>query len=154
MSNNRRPYADPTADAAIGNIMREERNAMREVQRPKSRPLVFICSPLAGAIEENQRNARRYCRYALRQGAIPFAPHLFFTQFMSESDPGQRNLGIVCGLAFLEKCREMWVFGEHLSEGMHRELTHAMRSDMHIRIRYFDERCNELPDNPYYRHST
>lgn len=147
MSSTRKSYADPTADTAIGNIMREER-------RQKSRPMVFICSPLAGAMEENLRNARRYCRYAIRQGAIPFAPHLFFTQFMDESDPGQRNLGIVCGLAILEKCNEMWVFGEHLSEGMHRELTHAMRSGMRIRIRYFDDRCNELPDSPHCRSYT
>lgn len=135
-------YADPTANTAIGNIMRGERNQ-------KLRQLVFICSPLAGDIEGNQRNARRYCRFAVNQRAIPFAPHLFFTQFMNEHNPGQRNLGIVMGIAIMEKCSEVWVFGDHLSEGMRRELTHAMRRSM--RVRYFDDHCNEQRNGPQYR---
>lgn len=145
-SASKRPYRDPTADAAIRNIMRGEKKS-------KPRPLVFVCSPLAGAMEENLRNARRYCRFAVKQGCVPYAPHLFFPQFLDEHDAGQRNLGILLGLAMMARCNEMWVFGRRLSEGMRKELSHAMKLE-HIRIRYFDEQCNPLPNDVHYMKST
>ena len=29
------------------------------------RPVVYVCSPYSGNVEENVQNARRYCRFAL-----------------------------------------------------------------------------------------
>ena len=70
-------YSDPTSHAALSGIRREERAAKRAY-----RPLVYICSPFAGDTEGNMKKARRYSRFAVRSGAIPFAPHLLFPQFI------------------------------------------------------------------------
>jgi hypothetical protein len=65
-------YYDPTPYEAITAIENEKR-ALRAF-----RPIVYICSPYAGDVEENVKAARRYCRFAVNQGYIPVAPHLLF----------------------------------------------------------------------------
>ncbi len=63
---------------------------------------------------------------AVEAGYVPFAPHLLFTQFLDDSDPAQRNLGISLGLRFMDKCDEVWVYvGDGISEGMDSETAHA-----------------------------
>ena len=57
-------YYDPTAHEAVCNIEKEAR---------KWRPLVYICSPYSGDVDRNTEKARRYCRFAVDQGAIPFS---------------------------------------------------------------------------------
>ncbi len=79
-------YFDPTAYEALAKIEKEAK-AQRAF-----RPLVYICSPLSGAVKRNRENARRYCRFAVERGAIPLAPHLYFPQFMEDADPAQRDL--------------------------------------------------------------
>ncbi len=80
-------YPDPAATEAIANVMREE----------KWRPCVFICSPYAGDVAKNTNNARRYLKFAVDKGAIPFAPHLLYPQVLNESNPAQRELGLFFG---------------------------------------------------------
>lgn len=96
---------------------------------------VFVCSPLAGDIEGNIERARAYCAFVLRQGLLPYAPHLFFPQFLNEHDPAERELGITLGLVELANCRELWAFGERVSEGMRREIARA--NELGIRVRLF-----------------
>jgi len=43
-------------------------------------PMVYICSPYAGNIEENVYNARRYSRFAVEKGYLPITPHLLYPQ--------------------------------------------------------------------------
>lgn len=113
-----------------------------------SRPLVFICSPLAGNLEHNIQNARMYCHFAMKKGAIPFAPHLLFTQFMDEHEEAERELGISFGLAMLEKCDSLWAFdgmsapGGVVSRGMRVEIDKARKLGM--LIKYFDMKCVEV----------
>ena len=75
------------------------------------KPLIFICSPYRGNIETNLENARRYCRFAIRRGGIPFTPHLLFTQFLDDSVAHEREPGLALGLSMLSICDELWVFG-------------------------------------------
>ena len=89
-------YLDPTAYEALMNIE-------REAKRTAYKPLVFICSPFAGNIERNTRRARDFCRFAVSENCIPIAPHLLFPQFMEESDPEQRRLGIFFGSGLTEQ---------------------------------------------------
>ena len=87
---------------------------------------VFICSKYAGDIEHNVRVAQALCRMALEGGLAPFAPHLLYTQFLDDSDPVQRDIGISTGLRFMETCDVVWVYvGEGVSDGIRRELEHA-----------------------------
>lgn len=123
-------YLDPTAAQALSNVRREERAKARK-------PCVFICSPYAGDIPQNIENAQRYLRFAVENGAIPFAPHLLYPQVLDENDPAQRELGIFFGMVWLGKCDELWVFGSDISNGMDREIVKAKQRSMPIR--YFSE---------------
>ena len=89
--------------------------------------LVYICSPYAtGDVQENVEKAKEYCKLALKNGYIPVAPHLLYPQFLRDEDPAEREQGLFCGLALLEVCAEVWVFGDHnRSEGMRREIEYA-----------------------------
>jgi hypothetical protein len=129
-------YADPTAFGAFCAIEKEEK-ALRAF-----RPIVYICSPYAGDIENNTAAARRYSRFAVEAGYIPIAPHLLFPQFLDDSNPKERELGLFFGNAILSKCAEMWVFGDRISEGMEAEIKRATWKGH--RIRYFSETCEEV----------
>ena len=105
------------------------------------RPIVFICSPYRGDIEANTRNARRYCCFSYEQGGIPFAPHLLFTQFLDDSKEKERDAGLAMGVAMLELCDEIWVFGEP-TPGMRMEI--AAAHGMGKSVRRFDTNCREV----------
>jgi hypothetical protein len=97
---------------------------------------VYICSPLKGKISRNILNARLYCRFAFDKGYVPIAPHIYFTQFLDENDKTERIAGIRYGLELMWQAKEVWVFGEYISEGMRAEIDLAQ--DLNIPIRCFD----------------
>lgn len=129
-------YYDPTAYEALAKIEEEARAANTY------RPVVYICSPLSGDIEGNQIKARRYCRFAVASGYIPIAPHLFFPQFMDDTDPQERNLALFMDIVLLSKCSELWVFGDRISKGMGIEIARAQRKNQPIR--FFSDQCKEV----------
>jgi len=104
--------------------------------------MVYIASPFADDPERNTARARRYCRFATLAGFLPIAPHLLFPQFLDESCADERNIGLNCGLALLEKCSEVWVFGNRISSGMAAEIEKARHRNMIIR--YFTTECTEV----------
>lgn len=128
-------YLDPTAHDAIVNVLKEQR------KRPYM-PKVFISSPFAGDIQRNIKNACRYCAFAVRSGYIPFAPHLFYPQFLSDGNTEQRELGLFMGMVFLDGCKEVWVFGARISSGMQQEIDRAEKRG--IPIRFFNDQCEEV----------
>ena len=107
------------------------------------RPLVYICSPYAGDIQTNTEKARRYCRFAVGAGAIPFASHLLLPQFMSEET--ERDTAMLFNKVFLGKCEQLWVFGDRISPGMRKEIIWAKRYLK--KIRYFTEECEEVTNH-------
>lgn len=130
-------YADLTAYEALLKIEQEERAARKAAN---FRPLVYICSPYSGNVEFNANNARIYSRFAVAKGAIPIAPHLLFPQFMSEEH--ERSLALFMGCVLLGKCKEVWVFGSVMSDGMKGEVAKADK--MGKVIRYFNEELEEI----------
>ena len=135
---NHEGYRDPTASLAFHNIEREEK-----AKRLGYMPLTYICSPYAGDIERNVQNARRYCTFALRQKALPIAPHLLFPQFMGAETAETRELALHMGLILLRHCKEVWYFGDRISEGMRLELNKARLRG--IPVRHFTDDCKEVP---------
>jgi hypothetical protein len=132
-------YVDPTAGEALQDILREDR-----AKRLGYMPLTYICSPYKGDVEHNVQNAQRYCAFALSQGALPIAPHLLFPQFLGTGETEEtRELALHMGLILLSKCRELWFFGDTVSEGMKREINKARWRDMIVR-RFTDD-CKEVP---------
>ncbi len=91
---------------------------------------IFLCSRYAGYTAHNETVAERLCRRAIQAGHAPFAPHLLYARFLNDTNPLERELGITCGLAFMEVCDEVWVYtSDGVSSGMGRELDHAIRLD-------------------------
>lgn len=133
---NNEGYPDPTAFGALSSIENEAR-ALRAF-----RPIVYICSPFAGNIEKNVAAARTYSRFAVEQGYIPITPHLLFPQFLDDSDPKERELGLFFGNAIMSKCSEVWVFESHISSGMEAEIKRAKWKN--YRLRYFTENLEEV----------
>ena len=122
-------YPDPTAHSALKAI-EQEQCSLRAF-----RPIVYICSPFAGEVEANIEAARRYSRFAVDAGYIPFAPHLLFPQFLDDTNPDERQLGLFFGNAMMSKCSEIWVFGNRISAGMKAEINRAKWKN--YRLRYF-----------------
>lgn len=87
-------------------------------------------------------NARHYSRFAVDKGYIPIAPHLLFPQFLDDTNPTERELGLFFGNALMSKCAEVWVFGSRISSGMEAEIKRAKWKD--YRLRYFTEECQEV----------
>lgn len=87
---------------------------------------IFICSRYAGDVSMNTKVAERLCRKAVERGCAPFAPDLLYTRFLDDEKASEREVGISCGLTFMETCDEVWVFiGHGVSDGMRREIAHA-----------------------------
>ena len=129
-------YYDPTAYEALTAVEQEEKAAKA------FRPLVYICSPYSGDIENNIKSARRYSRFAVDMGYIPITPHLLYPQFLDDSNPAERSLGLLFGNVLMSKCAEVWVFGSYISPGMDAEIERAKRKK--YTIRYFSDDCREV----------
>ena len=89
-----------------------------------------------------KRKARKYCRFALEQHTIPFAPHLLFPQFMDDNNPEERQTAMFMNMVMLGKCEQLWVFGENYSNGMKEEIRKA--KERKKKIRYFTEKMEEI----------
>ena len=120
---NHEGYADPTAYAALTKVIRKNRFA-------------YICSPYRDNPRVNVMRARQYCRFAVSQGRIPLAPHLYFPQIMSEGT--EREKVMQMNFELLKLCGEVWVFGEQITEGMAMEIERARK------VRYFTTKCEEV----------
>ena len=132
-------YYDPTTYEALSAVGKLEKEAM--AAKHAYRPLVYICSPFSGDTDGNTQKARRYCRFAVRNGCIPLAPHLLFPQFMDDTKPTERNLALFMDIVLLGKCDQLWVFGKEISAGMAAEIGKAEKKNM--TIRYFTEELKE-----------
>ena len=145
MYRNSEHYPDPTAGAAIARVSGREQKKSRKDGRRKMK-FVYICSPYRAytgtTVEDNERRARRYCRFAAQKEAVPLAPHLIFTQFLNDAVPEEREAGLYLGRQLLKRCEEMWVFGSHTSEGMAAEIEAANKRG--ILVRYFNTKCEEV----------
>lgn len=126
-------YPSPTEYEGMRNLLREEYERKRAQRKPPFMPKVFICSPYRGDVYENILNAKRYCRMAVESGYIPFAPHLFFPRFLRDGDETERELALRMGRVFPDDCRELWVFGDTVTEGMRAEINRARHRRLTIR---------------------
>lgn len=94
---------------------------------------VYICSPLRGDYEKNIQKAIEYCRKVANEGYTPIAPHVYCTQFLDDTKPDERKRGLEIAMEMLELCDCVWVFGDHISEGMKQEIEMAKRLGIPVR---------------------
>ena len=116
-----------------------EQDAPQKVEHSKE---VYVCSPYAGDIENNVKNAKAYSRYAVKENAIPVTPHLLYPQFMDDGNDAEREMATHFNYVLLGKCTELWVFGGVVSRGMAREIGVAKKRRM--KIRWFDHAMKEV----------
>jgi len=133
---NKEGYVDLTPYKAIKSVESKKK------PRFPFHPMVYICSPFAGDVEANIENARRYSRFAVEQGYLPITPHLLYPQFLDDDSQHERDLGLFFGLVLLDKCTEVWVFGNYISAGMSIEIKRA-KSKNQI-IVYFDSNLKKI----------
>ncbi len=129
-------YADPTAGAAMSRIMKEYRQQQKKRYADKNRRKVYVASKYAGDVDANVAASITYCRRVIDAGYMPVASHLLYPQILNDSDPSERDLGLLFGLALLRMCDEVWVFGT-VSPGVAKEIEEAKR--LKKQIRYFEE---------------
>ena len=101
-----------------------------------SKKLVYICSPCRGDYEKNISDARYICQIVMNHypDVIPIAPHIYFTQFMDDTNPDERLRGMEAALTLLDMCDEIWVYGiNNPSEGMRAEIEYAQKNGIKIR---------------------
>ena len=125
--------------------MYEKKSLSSERSKHGYRPVVYICSPYRGDVMANTEKAQKYCALAVKKRAIPYAPHLLFPQFMDEGTEKKRDLALFMGRVMLDKCAEVWVFGDEISEGMRGELERAENRSK--TVRYFTVDGKEKKDN-------
>ena len=132
---NNEGYADPTAGAAVSQIMREYRKEQRRRFAAKNRKKIYVASKYAGNIVDNTEKAIWCCRYVIDRGFMPVASHLLYPQILNDNNPCERELGLMFGLSLLAICDEIWAFttGGEISSGMKREIEEAKRLEIPIR---------------------
>lgn len=131
-------YISPTEHEAFTRLEKEEKATRKAAA---FRPIVYICSPYSGNTEKNIENARKYSRFAVDRHCLPITPHIYFTQFMDDCIPEERDTAMFMNLVLMSKCAELWVFGNNISAGMKAEIDRAKRK--HMKIRYFTEELEE-----------
>lgn len=104
--------------------------------------IAYICSPYQNDIQNNIKNAQKFCKFAVDKGYCPIAPHLFFPQFLNDNDPQERQQGLKLNETFLNIANELWVFGKNITSGMIVEIQYFQRFKKIIK--YFDFNFKEL----------
>ena len=126
MYRNSEGYADPTAGAAMSQLMKEYKEKQKMRYADKNCHKVYVASKYAGDVAANTKNAVAYCRQVIAEGFMPVASHLLYPQMLNDNNPTERELGLLFGLALLRMCDEVWVFGP-VSSGMAQEIEVAKR---------------------------
>lgn len=106
------------------------------------RPLVYVCSPYAGDISNNVKNACKYSRFTFEQSGIPITSHLLYPQFMDDTNPEECEMAKHFNYVLLGKCQELWVFGGVITKRMAHEIGIAKKRRM--KIRWFNWEMKEV----------
>ena len=136
MYRNKEGYADPTAGLALSHMRKEYRQGQKKRYADKNRRKVYVASRYAGDVVANTTAAIGYCRRVIQDGYMPIASHLLYPQILDDKNPAERELGLSFGLALLQMCDEVWVFGK-VTKGMAGEIEEAKK--LKKQIRYFEE---------------
>lgn len=106
-------------------------------------PLVYICAPYSGDVEENTKRASNFVKYAYDKGNIPLTAHLLFP-FMDDTNKDDRRTAIFMDIVLMDKCQEVWVLGKEITRGMRIEIEKAKKRRQ--KVRYFNSDFQEVED--------
>ena len=103
---------------------------------------VIIESPFAGDIESNIDYARQCMRDSIMRGEAPIASHLLYTQddILDDDIPGERELGIKCGLLWGHHAEKTVVYTDRgISGGMQQGINEAKQLGRVVEYRSLGE---------------
>lgn len=104
-----------------GNPIQEMVDALERFFDSDGRRVVAIESPYKGQVDENTRFARLAMLDSITRGEAPFLGHLLYTQVLSDASPTERELGIRCHLAYVQRSEAVVIYEDFgVSEGMAR----------------------------------
>ena len=83
-------------------------------------------------MEANVERARSYCWEVFEAGYMPWAPHIYFPQFLQEDIPRERAASIEMGVTLLSQCRVLVVCGSDITEGMASEIRFAQELGIEV----------------------
>ena len=118
-------------------LQRKDEHNMKNVPTKNGPKLkkIFVCSPFRGTGDTEEATRKDYqnnialakgvCRYITEKGGIAYCPHLYFPRFLLDTDPDEREIGMLMGQTWLAQCSELWVIGRRISKGMEREISKA-----------------------------
>ncbi len=99
---------------------------------------IYVSSRIEGDSPNHIEKAKYYTRFIAKEcGAIPIAPHIYFTQFLDNTVKEERAFCILAGLMLLSDCDELWYFGDSVSQGMVSEIIAA--KEQNIPVRYISD---------------
>lgn len=103
---------------------------------------VFVCSPMKGDVEKNLKLAKFAARVLINSGYIPVVPHLYFPQFLDDSDQYERIKGIKMGVELMKECDRMWIIGTTITNGMEYEINEAKKAKVPAIL--YDEKLRQI----------
>ena len=98
---------------------------------------IYISAPYKDDVKKDMENTKKYCRYIQWDG-IPFAPHMYFAQFMDASYSTDRWKAMRMSLEILKTCDKVCVFADEITEEMIQEITEAKKHNIPIEFRNAD----------------
>ena len=110
-------------------------------EKPAFRPLVYICAPYSGDVEENKKRATAFAKFSYEKGNIPVTAHLLFP-FLDDVNKEDRVAAIFMDIVLMGKCQEVWVLGERITPGMSIEIEKAKKRRQ--KVRYFNSNFQEV----------
>jgi hypothetical protein len=114
---------------------------------------VFLISPLRGEYEQNLAFAKRCAIECLVRNENPFAPHLYFTQFLDDNDPKDRQLGMTAGREWMIACAAAVCYVDRgVSSGMRGDLHYALQLALPIEFRILAAGGNPPTDAWLHQH--
>lgn len=129
MMRNGEGYYDPTAGAALQNVMKQTTG--KYVSWPGQ--LIYICTDSPTMSYADVQQLENLCIYATEQGAHPVAPLLFYSELYDLRDRVQRAHVQRLTRSWFRQCSEVWIIGDHRPYGLRKELMRAMRKGKTIR---------------------
>ena len=97
---------------------------------------------MKGDVEKNLKLAKFAARVLIGSGYIPIAPHLYFPQFLDDSDQYERIKGIKMGVELVKECDRMWIIGTTITNGMEYEINEAKK--VKVPALLYDEKLRQI----------
>lgn len=103
----------------------------------EERPLlVYIAHPMGGDIPGNKAKVLGICRAILSDSVIPFVPYLTAFDYLDDSDPDQRRMGMEMNRYFFEQkiIDVLLICGDRISSGVRSEIKLALENGIPMAI--------------------